>query len=332
MRVVVFGATGNVGTAVIRRLAVNPLVTEITGVARRRPSTQVPKVQWVSRDLANEAVGDLVSLLSGANAVIHLAWLIQPARDEVALRRTNVEGTRRLVEAAIEAGIPSFVYASSVGAYSRGPKDRAVDETWPATGISTSVYSRQKAEVEAYLDTVEDAGPRIVRLRTALVFQRTAASEISRFFLGPLAPTRLIGRGRLPVIPDFDRLSFQVVHSDDAAAAYETAVFSDARGAYNVATEPAIEGPQLAELLGARRLPVPFALVRAGVAASYALRLQPTSPGWVDLAAGVPTMDSGAARRDLGWRPRFDAQATLDELLEGMAEGVGGPTPPLAPT
>ena len=51
--------------------------------------------------------------------------------------------------------MPALVYASSVGAYSPGPKDRAVDESWPTGGIQTSFYSRHKAEVERLLDVFE---------------------------------------------------------------------------------------------------------------------------------------------------------------------------------
>lgn len=328
-RVVVLGATGNVGTAVVRRLVANPDVSEIVGVARRVPTARVPRVRWVAADVASD---DLTGLFAAADVVVHLAWLIQPVRDEPMLHRTNVVGTRRVVEAAIAAGVPSLVYASSVGAYAHGPKDRAVTEVWPATGIPTSVYSRHKAEVEAYLDTVDPVSLRIVRLRTALVFQRAAASEIGRLFLGPLVPMRVIGRHHLPAVPDVDRLCFQVVHSDDAAAAYEAAALSDARGAFNVAADPVIDATVLAAALGARRLAMPARLVRGAAALTFAARLQPTSPGWVDLALGVPTMDTSAARRELGWRPEHDAVATLHELLAGFAARAGGATPPLTPS
>ncbi len=331
MRVVVVGATGNVGTSVVRRLAANDAVTEVVGIARRLPhigAIDEPGVRRVAADIERD---DLADLFEGADAVVDLAWSIQPVRDEQRLRRTNLDGTRRVVAASIAAHVPALVYASSVGTYARGPKDRAVDESWPATGISTSLYSRHKAEIEAFLESVESPELRIVRLRTALVFQRAAASEIARLFLGPLAPTRSIGRRRLPAIPDVDRLSFQVVHADDAAAAYEAAVMSEARGPYNVAADPVIDGALLARTLDARRVRLPVGVVRAAAAVTFATRLQPTSPGWVDLALGVPTMDTSAARRDLGWRPTHDSVSALRDLLDGFAAGAGGPTPPLAP-
>ena len=79
----------------------------------------------------------------------------------------NVEGSRRVFIAAAAAGAPALVYASSIGAYAPGPKDHGVNESWPTTGIPSSFYSRDKAEVERLLDRFEAEHPavRVVRLR-----------------------------------------------------------------------------------------------------------------------------------------------------------------------
>src|SRR4051794_41639674 len=103
------------------------------------------KTQWIGADIVSD---DLVPIFTGADAVVHLAWLIQPSRDETKLHAVNVEGSRRVFDAVARAGVPALVYASSVGAYSEGPKDRRVDETWPTDGVATSFYSRHKAAVE----------------------------------------------------------------------------------------------------------------------------------------------------------------------------------------
>jgi nucleoside-diphosphate-sugar epimerase len=66
-------------------------------------------------------------------------------------------------------------------------------------------------------------------------------------------------------------------------------------------------------------------------ALSWRLHLQPTPPGWVDLALGVPVLDTGRARRELGWRPTVGAGEALRELLDAFADGSAAPTPPLAP-
>ena len=331
MRVVVTGASGNVGTSLLRSLADEPAVESVLGLCRRIPSTSFPKVEWRAADVASTP---LRPLFQGADAVVHLAWLIQPGRDQELLRAVNVDGSERVFRAAAASGVRSIVYASSVGAYAPGSKDRRVDESWPTTGISSSLYSRQKAEVERLLDRFqgEQRRLRVVRFRPALIFKREAASEIRRLFAGPLLPGSVLRPALIPVVPDVDRLVFQGVHSYDVGEAYRLALVGDASGPFNLAAEPVLDPAQLARVVGARRLRLPAALLRAGAAASFMLRLQPSEPGWLDMGLEVPLMDWSRAQRELGWQPRHSSTGALEDLLAGLREGSGLDTPPLQPS
>jgi nucleoside-diphosphate-sugar epimerase len=291
----------------------------------------VPKVTWRTADIVRD---DLAPVLEGAHVVVHLAWAIQPSRDESVTYAINVEGSRRVFEAAARAGAGTVVYASSVGAYSPGPKDRAVDESWPTGGIESSFYSRHKAATERILDAFEAEHPhmRVVRLRPGLIFQREAASEIRRLFAGPFLPNALLRRSLLPIVPRTPRLVFQAVHADDVADAYRRVIAErDVRGAFNVAADPVLDPDELGRLLGARPVPVPARVLRAAADLTWRLRLQPTPPGWLDLGLGVPVMDTTRARVELGWEPRRTSGEALLELIDGMRAGAGGPTPPLDP-
>jgi UDP-glucose 4-epimerase len=331
MKVAVVGATGNVGSALLRALQHDESIREVVGIARRRPAEDADKVTWRTADIVHD---DLAGLLEGAHAVVHLAWAIQPSRDESVTRAINVDGSRRVFEAAARAGAGALVYASSIGAYSPGPKDRRVDESWPTDGIPTSFYSRHKAEVERILDAFEAEHPhmRVVRLRPGLIFQRDAASEIRRLFAGPFLPNALVHPALLPVIPSTERLVVQAVHADDIADAYRRVIAErDVRGAYNIAAEPVLDPDELGRLLGARPVPVPPRVLRTAADLSWRLRLQPTPSGWLDLALGVPIMDTSRARTELGWEPRRTAGEALLELLDGMRQGAGASLPPLDP-
>lgn len=192
-------------------------------------------MRFVAADVARD---DLTDALRGADAVVHLAWLIQPSRDDAITRATNVDGSARVFTAAARAGVRTIVYASSVGAYSPGPKNRRVDESWPTDGIPSLFYSRHKAEVERMLDRFEQAQPqiRVVRLRPGLIFKREAATGIRRLFAGPFLPNPLVRRELIPVVPDIPRLRFQAVHSLDVGDAYRRALLTDdAHGAFNIA-------------------------------------------------------------------------------------------------
>jgi UDP-glucose 4-epimerase len=330
VRVVVVGASGNVGTSLLRSLAGEPAVDSVLGLCRRMPRASFPKTEWRHADVARTP---LRPLFDGADAVVHLAWLIQPGRDKQTLRAVNVDGSARVFRAAAAAGVRTLVYASSVGAYAPGPKDRRVDESWPTTGIQSSFYARHKAEVERLLDSFEQEhdGVRVVRLRPGLIFKREAASGIRRLFAGPLLPGFLVRPKLIPIVPRVDRLVFQAVHSYDVGEAYRLALIGEASGAFNVAAEPVLDPDELGRVLGARPVPVPGRLLRAGAAATFKLRLQPSEPGWVDMALAVPVMDVSRARGELGWRPRHSSGEALLDLLKGMREGAGLDTPPLEP-
>ncbi|HWT23995.1 MAG TPA: NAD-dependent epimerase/dehydratase family protein [Solirubrobacteraceae bacterium] len=331
MRIVVTGATGNVGTSVVAALAADSRVTEIVGLARRLPRLEAPRTRWVQADVVTSRLADH---FAGADAVIHLAWLIQPSRDEATLEAVNVTGSRRVFEAAAEAGVGALVHASSIGAYSRGPSGRPVDETWPTDGTPTSFYARHKAAAERALDEIEGSAShmRVVRLRPALIFKRGAASEIRRLFAGPLLPSKLVRPGLLPVLPLPAGLVVQAVHADDVAEAYRLAAIDErARGAYNVAADPVLDAATLGRVLGARTVPVPVRAVRAAADLAWRAHLQPTPPGWLDMGMAVPVMSTRRIREELGWTPRHGADAALLELLEGVREGAGTETPPLDP-
>lgn len=328
MKVVVTGATGNVGTSTVKALSESAEIDEIVGLARREPNWRPPKTEWVEANILN---AELATIFAGADAVIHLAWAIQPSRDATTLERINVEGSRRVFAAVAAAGVPKLVHASSVGAYSRGPKDSEVDESWPTEGTETSFYSRHKVAVERELDRFEADNPetRVVRLRPALIFKEEAATEIRRLFVGPFLPNFLLRRGLLPALPRVDRLRFQAVHSEDVGQAYMRAVLADVDGAFNIAAEPPLSPEEMAERLGVRSFPVPARVVRRLADLSWRLRLQPTPAGWLDMARNVPTMSSDRAREELGWEPRYSSVEALEELVEGMRGGEGGETPPL---
>jgi nucleoside-diphosphate-sugar epimerase len=334
MRVVVVGATGNVGTSVLRALARDDAITSVVGIARRRPTLTFAKTTWVQADVTSD---DLVGHLRGADAVVALAWLIQPTRDEAGLWRVNVEGSIRVFEAVAGAGVSTLVYASSIGAYSPGPPkaghDVRVDESWPTDGVATSSYSRQKAYLERVLDAYEYRHPqvRVVRMRMGLVFKRDAATQIRRLFAGPLLPNRLLRSGALRLLPDIPNLRVQAVHSHDAGEAYRLALTRDVRGAFNLAADPVLDAGLVAGLLHARTVQVPAAAARPAAAASWRLRLQPLDPGWLDLGLQAPLMDSSRAREELGWIPEHSADSALLELLEGMRESAGMATAPLSP-
>lgn len=330
MRVVVIGATGNLGTSVIELLRADPAVTDLVGVARRLPEALTEDVTWRPADIARD---DLNPVVAGADAVILLAWLLQPSRDERTMWATNVIGTRRVLEAVAAEGVPTVLYASSIGAYSPAAPGVVVDESWPTDGIVTSAYSRQKAYNERVFDgfAADNPGVRVVRIRPGLILKSAAAAHVRRIFGGPFLPTTLLRLVGLPVWPRIKGLELQFVDSHDVADAFRLALLSDVSGAFNIAAEPVIDPSRAAAALQAFAVPTPARLLRGAVSASWRLRLQPTDPGWVDMAVGLPIMSTDRARSVLGWKPTRAADEALADFIDAVGRNDGFPTPPLDP-
>lgn len=336
LRIAVTGASGNVGTALLRTLAETARDWQILAICRRPPAPGDPeydRVEWVECDVSRrDAEASLKHAFRDADAVVHLAWRIQPNHDQDLLWRTNVDGSRRVFAAAAEAGVPHLVYASSLAAYSAAPKNRPVDESWPTEGIPTSYYSVHKAAVERALDTLQRraGAPAVARIRPALVFQRDAGSAIARYFFGPLVPKRVAGLRRTPILPVPDLAVFQCVHALDVADALWRILARRATGPFNLAATPVLTPRELAGVFRARRGTLSEPFLRRAVELTWRLRLQPSDPGWVDLTAAVPIMSTGRAREELGWYARHDARQVVAELFDGIRDGAGTRSPALA--
>ena len=372
MRVVVVGASGNVGTSVLRALARERAVTSIVGVARRVPRSDGSSTvtfphdaaEWVRVDLTDTAdavVRGLDQAFTGADAVVHLAWAVQPSHDQRYLRRVNVGGAQAVVDAVVRNRVEHLVVASSVGTYSRGPADgHRVDETWPTDGVVTSSYSVHKAEVERLLDTLEAEQPRVVvtRIRPALMFQREAGSEIAGLFLGGPAtlalraaartPGKVLGglvRGwqsvggpapapddgsRFPLLPFPAGTRIQALHTDDAGDAFRAAIVGRHPGAFNIAPDDFLAPQDMADLLaGGRLVELPHGLIRTALAGAWRVRLAAIDEGWFDLGTSIPMLDASRARSVLRWAPTRTTREAVLEVVDAIINRARSATPPL---
>lgn len=332
MRIVIIGASGNLGTAVLRAVQTRELPWEVVGVCRRLPPREAPYdvADWRRADVAADGAGEhLAEIFRGADAVVNLAWGFQPTRDARRLERVGVGGSAAMLDAAVRAGVGHVLQMSSVGAYGPGAAGRRVDESYPTDGIGTSVYSRHKAAVEHLLDDFEREQPDILvtRFRPGLVMQRAAGSALLRYAVPGYLPAGLIRR--LPLLPVDRSLVVPVVHADDVASAVIGALQRRAPGAFNLAAEPPMTRDDIAAVLHARPVHLPAAWLRAVVAATWHVHLQRLDAGWIDLAFGVPLLDTSKARAELDWQPLVDAKSALAEAISGMAAAASTGSPVL---
>ena len=171
----------------------------------------------------------------------------------------------------------------------------------------------------------------VTRIRPALIFKRGASSEIKRLFMGQWIPPWVFRSRVARLVPETPGLCFQAVHSSDVGDAFSRAVVRKSAGAFNIAAEPVLNTDRLVRALGATPLRVPRCVLRGAVEVSHRIGLQPTSPGWVDLALDCPVMSTAKASAKLDWTPQHTSVEAIQELFVGLRQGAGMLTAPLTP-
>jgi UDP-glucose 4-epimerase len=326
LSVAVTGPTGDLGIAIMNALERSRSVKTIVGMARRPfdpAERRWRKTEYRQGDVTDQAsVRDLVK---GADVVVHLAFAILNASH--ATRELNIEGSRLVFEEAAKAGVERICYASSVAAY--GFHDDNPDwlsEDVPARGSPEHPYSQQKAEVERVLAEV------LLRRRKTVAYAfrpsivagpeaRTMVEEIPYYRLNeamPPAVRRLVGLMPVlrPVIPD-PGTPFQLVHEDDVASAFVAGVRGLGEpGPYNLAGGGTLTLSDVAKALGWYSLPVPRQLIGATAEVVTRLPRAPESVAWIHSVRKPVLMKTARAKRQLRWRPKHTARATLREMVD----------------
>lgn len=318
MKVVVTGASGNVGTAVLQRLAHREDPPEVVAVARRTPPARGPyaTATWVRVDVAEpDAAERLRPVMDGADAVVHLAWGFQPSHRREYLRRTAVDGTRAVVTAAVAAGVPHVVHMSSGAVYAPGSYGRAVDESWPVGGVPRCDYSADKVAVERMLDTV--ALPEVfTRLRPGFIGQHAAGPGLERYVLPDVLPAAIVDH--LPLLPLDRSMAIPAIHADDVAAAIDAILDRRTGGVFNLAAPTPVSASDFAAPFDCGTAPVPWKILAAAADLTWRMRLQPVQGGWVELAYATPMLDTTRAADLLDWSPRMDGPEVWAETVAGM--------------
>jgi nucleoside-diphosphate-sugar epimerase len=336
LTVAVTGPTGDIGRALVRCLDRSDEVARVVAMARRRfdPGAEgLTKTEYRRGDVLDRVAVD--ELVAGADVVVHLAFLIVGGHEET--ERINLEGSRTVFEAAVAAGAARLVYASSVAAYGfHADNPPLLTEDVPPRGTERHYYSAQKARLEAVLsDAVEGsataayvfrpcivAGPDALALVKNIPYVQLA--ELVRRYQPPLVASLVEAARRLPalrpVLPD-PGVHFQLVHHDDVASAFRAAVAGrGAPGPYNLADPGEVTISDLASALGWYSFPVPETALDTAAELVARLPQVPAQAQWIESVRQQVLMDTGKARRELGWEPRYDARQTLHEMVDAARE------------
>jgi UDP-glucose 4-epimerase len=324
LTVAITGPTGEVGQAVVEALERAPEVKRVLGMARRPfdvTGSGIKKLAYRRGDVLDPAA--VADLVADADVVVHLAFLIMGGAEES--RRVNLDGSRNVFEASVQAGVKRVVYASSVAAYGfHRDNPKPLTEDVPTRGSASHYYSAQKAGVEALLaDTLAGSATAAYVLRPCIVAGPAAPllidslpyTQLSERL--PAAVLNLLDGVPIlrPVLPD-PGVPFQLVHHDDLASATRAAVLGRGTpGAYNIAGSGRLTVGQLADELGWYSIPVPELALDAVAEMVGRLGFLPAQAQWISAFREPVIMSTAKARAELGWRPRHGALQTLRETI-----------------
>lgn len=303
MKVLVTGISGYVARVTLPYLLRDTEVEAIYGLDVRPAGTDHAKLTFIEGDVRS---ADIERSMRHADVAVHLAFVVTEIADKENTYDINVNGTRRVLEAAKAAGVRHLVLASSISAYGSHPRGAdVVTEDTPLRANPDSYYSETKKRAEELIDAFEHDNPDVVvtRLRPSIL-------------CGPCTDNFLLRLLSLPVIvyPSANRDGLPLVHEDDVARAFHLAIKRCAPGTFNIAAGN-LSYTRLAQILHKRAMPVPTALLRPLLDTGFKLGLSPISSHWLVLGQHPFNVDCQKAKQALGWAPRYSPEEAFKEMV-----------------
>ncbi len=316
LRVVITGAAGYWGGELARVLERDPSVEFIAGIDTTEPSADLERTEFVEADIRNPVISRLLPSLE-PDVVAHcgILWYPEPDKPARALHDINVIGTLQLLAACEKCdGLQAVVARGSAAIYgSEGSAPSFFTEAMARRYPLKTRFQRDIGELESYFENFARRHPGVTC--TMLRFQPEIGPELDqplvRYLNLPVVPTQLGFDPRL-----------QLVHADDATGALAAAVANPVRGPVNVAPDGTISLTRILRLAGRPTAPIPH------FAAGTILGRVGRSLGSADLyndglrllrfGRGV---DNTRLKRDVGFTPRYDAEATIRDFVAKSAAG-----------
>lgn len=326
MRYLITGGSGYIGTRLVERLSEREETDAIVIADVRRPAAFRPKTDFRELDVRDRAATWALVTESRPDALIHLAFLLNPSHDEGRMYDVDVNGTQNVLEAASAAGTEHVLVTSSATAYGAFPDNPVpLGEDDPVRGVAGFSYARDKTECDRLCQLWALRHPERVMtiVRPCQVFGPNVDNYLVRLWL------------KQPFLADLGGIDIplQYVHEDDVVEALMLLLDGRHGGAFNVAGDGEMRASECAELIGMKRRRVPERAWRRFAGLMWKLRVAEAPPGAIDFAV-YPWVVSNQKLKDLGWRPRWTSRETFELTMraKGRMEGVQGmPTPDLTP-
>ena len=300
----VTGVSGYLGRRLLGLLDADPGVVRVVGIDVAEPIAGSPKLEFHQMDVRDVR---LAKVLPSVDTLVHLAFQVDPIRDEQSMRAVNVDGTRNVLEAAGATGVRKLVHASSATVYGAHPdNDFPLTESSPLRANPDFSPAWHKLEAERMIEAFQEDHPEVVVtvLRPAIVFGPNVENFISRMLEAPRVTTV---KGYEPPL--------QLVHEEDVVSAIHTAVVRDIPGAYNVAADGWLTGEEVLALTGKKRVELPEAVAFSLADRLWKMGISEAPPGELHFIMHPWAVDNRKLRA-AGWTPVHTNRDALREAME----------------
>ena len=319
--VLVTGARGYLGRRVVRALASGigadggPERVVATDLAVPVPTDRIAGVDYEVLDIC-EADIEPVLRQHAVDTVVHLAAIVSPTpdQDRAFQYRVDVEGTARVLDASLAAGVGRLIYASSGAAYGYHPDNGALlDEEDPLRGNEVFAYSWHKKLAEEHLAKAREEHPELeqVVFRVCTILGAEVNNQITAMFERPVVLG--VRESETP---------FCFVWDDDVAAAVVAATQGGPPGVYNLAGAGAMTLREIATAMGRRYLALPERVLRGALGFLNKRGLAPYGPEQTLFLLHRPVLGNRRLREEFGFHPRLTSRQVF-ELYRTRTTGEG---------
>ncbi|HVL32294.1 MAG TPA: SDR family oxidoreductase [Actinomycetota bacterium] len=308
--VAVTGIAGYLGGRLLSLLEADPSVDRVIGIDAEEPFGGSPKLDFHHLDVRDARVA---KHLAGADVLVHLAFQLDPMRDEERMRSINVDGTRTMLDAASASGVRKIVYPSSATVYGAHPdNDFPLTESSPLRANESFAYAMHKLETERLIEEFRAHHPDVVVtvIRAATAFGPGVENFISRMLE---APRILTIKGYSPPL--------QFVHEDDLARALKLAIETDLNGVFNAGAEGWLAAEEVEQLIAKRRIELPEAVAFSLAERLWRVGLSAAPPGELHYVMHPWVIDSSKLRT-AGWKPEHSNRDALLEAAEAHRKWI----------
>ena len=310
MRYLITGGSGYIGSRLTEILAARDDVEGIVDLDVRPPASPQAKTTFVRGDVRDaEAIRELLER-ERPDALIHLAFVLNPIRDEARMYDIDVNGTAAVLRAASEAGTEQVLVTSSAtayGAFADNPKPIAED--WPVRGQPDFSYARHKADADrsCQLWGLEHPDRVMSIVRPCIVFGPNVDNYISRTWENSAF---------FPILDGVDE-EFQLVHEDDVVSAIVGLLDARAGGAFNVAGDGTLTWGESAELIGLKIRAMSMKTTRRIYAAAWALHAPrvESPPGNLNFLRYPWVVSNEKLKSEIGWQPTATTREVFVETM-----------------